>query len=168
LATAFISDLLDHVDRERRSERLVTVLQHGPEVAALDQPHVQVEQAIDLPVAVDRHHMRVVEPGRGLRFAPEPLLEGGVLGEMEWKHLERDNPVGFGVVGPVDLAHTAPADQLLQLIVPEWCRIHRLLLSSGCPRCVVEATSRLPAMSRRTVNITGPNPTRSAAGVRPR
>ena len=80
--------------------------------------------------------MRVVEPGRGLRFTPEPLLERGVLGEMVWQHLERDDAIGFGVVGPVDLAHTAPADQLLQLIVPEWCRIHRLLLGSGCPRCV--------------------------------
>ena len=57
------------------SERLLRVLQHGPEVAALDQPHVQIEPAIDFAVAVDRHHMRVVEPGRGLRFAPEPLLE---------------------------------------------------------------------------------------------
>jgi hypothetical protein len=54
--------------------------------------------------------MRVVEAGRGLRFAPEPPLERGVLGEMGWERLERDNSVGFGVVGPVDLAHTAPAD----------------------------------------------------------
>ena len=96
------------------------------EVAALDQPHVQVEQAVDLAVAVDRHHVRIVEPGRGLRFAPEPLLEDRVLGEMVRQHLERDDAIGLGVVGPVDLAHTAPADQLLQLIVPEWCRIHRL------------------------------------------
>ena len=41
-------DLLDHLDRERRHQRLVRVLEHGPEVAALDQPHVQIEPAIDL------------------------------------------------------------------------------------------------------------------------
>ena len=57
--------------------------------------------------------MRVVEPGRGLRFAAEPLLECRVLGQMVRQHLERDDAIGLGVVGPVDLAHTAPADQLL-------------------------------------------------------
>ena len=82
--------------------------------------------------------MRVVEPGRGLRLAPEPLLKRLVLGHVGRQHLERDDAVGLGVVGPIDLAHPAPADQLLQLIVPEWCRIHRVNSSAACPqrRCV--------------------------------
>src|SRR3569833_2493392 len=55
---------------------------------------------------------------------------------MRWQHLERHNAVGLGVVGPIALTHTASADQLLQLIVPEWRRIHRLLLGTSTPnRC---------------------------------
>jgi hypothetical protein len=73
-------DLLHHVHRKRRTGRLVTLLEDGAEVAALDQPHVQIEPAIDFAEAVDRHHMRLVEPGRGLRFTPEALLERAVVG----------------------------------------------------------------------------------------
>ena len=69
--------------------------------------------------------MRLVQPGRGLRFTPKPRLEGLVVGEIRRQHLQRDDSVGLGVVGPLDLAHSTAADQLVQLIVPEWCRIHR-------------------------------------------
>jgi hypothetical protein len=101
------------------------------------------------PKTVDRHHVRLVDPGRGLRFAPKPLLEGGVVGEIGRQDLERDNAVGLGVVGTPDLAHATAADQLLQLIVPEWCRIQRASSSAAGPRVAVsiEATSRLPGMS---------------------
>jgi len=75
-------------------------------------PHVQVEQAIDLAIAVDRDHMRVVSPAAACDSRRNRCWNVASLGEMVWQHLERDDPVGFGVVGPVDLAHTAPADQL--------------------------------------------------------
>ena len=118
-------DLLDHLHREILRQRLFRLAEHGPEVAALDQPHIQIEPAVDLAETVDRHHMWVVESGGGLRFAPEPRLERRVGRHGRRKHLERDYSVGPGVEGPVDLAHSPSAYQLLQLIVAEWCRIHR-------------------------------------------
>ena len=119
-------DLLDNRYRQRRFQRLAAVAEDRAEVATLDQPHVQVEAVVDLAEIVDRHNVRFVDARRGLRLAPEAMLEGDVLGQVRWQHLERDDAVGLGVVRPVNLAHSAPADQLLQLIVPEWCRIHRV------------------------------------------
>ena len=43
-----------------------------PQVAALDQHHVQVELPVDLPEVVHRHRMRVHESGREPRLPPEP------------------------------------------------------------------------------------------------
>jgi hypothetical protein len=117
--------LLDDRHHERRVERLVALAQHRAEVAAVDQPHVQVQPPVDLPESVDGHDVRIVHAGGGLRLAAEALLEGDVLGEMGRQHLHRDDAVCPGVEGLVDLAHPAPADQLLQLVVPEWSRFHR-------------------------------------------
>ena len=144
-------DLVDNRYGQRRIQRLAAIAEDRPEVLALDQPHVQVEAVLDLAETVDRHHMRFVDARRGLRLPPEPLLEGDVLGQMRGQHLQRDDAVGLGVVGQVDLAHSAAADQLLQLIVPEWCRIHRVYSSGAGPPADVsiEATSGLPKMSAR-------------------
>ena len=59
-------DLLDHRYRERGFQRLAAVAQDGPKIAALDQPHVQVEAVVDLAEAVDRHHVRFVDSRGGL------------------------------------------------------------------------------------------------------
>ena len=90
------------------------------------------------------------DPGRGLRFASEAL------------HLERDDAVG----GPVDLAHPAPADQLLQPIVPEWCRIHRTVNAMPGQSTYTAAKAGLVGLSRAlalevvgdgvTVNVVAP------------
>ncbi len=130
-----VGDLLDDRDGERRAERLLGLGEHRAQIAALDQPHVQIQPAVDLTEPVDRHHVRVVDARGGLRLAAEPRLERLVDGHVVRQHLERDDPVGLGVVGLVDLTHPALADQLLELIVPEWCRIHRLsprLRPVGC------------------------------------
>ena len=75
--------LLDHRDGEAPGPSGLSVSrQHRPEVATLDEPHVQVEPAVDLAVAVDGDDVRVVDPGGGLRFATEALLEDLVLGHV--------------------------------------------------------------------------------------
>ena len=48
------------------------------ETAASDQLHHVVMQPVLFADIEDGHDVRVVQPGRGLRFAPEPLLERGV------------------------------------------------------------------------------------------
>ena len=118
-------DLFGHLHAEFRIEWPVAVGENRAQVAALDQAHIQIEPVVDLAESVDRHHMRIVEPGRGLRLPPEPRLKGLVGRHVRGQHLDRHDPVGLGVVGPIDLAHPAAPDQLLQLIVPEWCRVHR-------------------------------------------
>lgn len=57
--------LLDEPDRGLRGERALAP-QHRGEVVALDQPHVEDELAVDLAVAVDRDHVRVVSPDASL------------------------------------------------------------------------------------------------------
>ena len=58
-------------------------------------------------------------PEAACDFATEPPLEDLVLGQLRRQHLERDDPIGLGVVGPVDLAHAAAAEQFEQLVMPE-------------------------------------------------
>ena len=82
--------------------------------------------------------MWVVESGGSLRFSAESRLERLVGRHIRRQHLESDYSVGSGVVGPVDLTHSPSAYQLLQLIVPEWCRIHRQLLGKRAPASRVD------------------------------
>ena len=44
------------------------------------------------------------------------------VGHGRRQDLERDDPVPAGVVGPVDLAHPAATDQLLEPVRPEQLR----------------------------------------------
>ena len=120
-----VGHLADHHDGERRAERLLGLLQHRAEIAAFDEPHVQIQPAVDLAVSVDGDDVGIVDARGHLRLAAEACLERLVLRHVMWQDLERDHTVGLGVVGLVDLTHPAPADQLPELIVPEWCRIHR-------------------------------------------
>ena len=83
------------------------------------------------------------------RDAAEALLEGGVLGEVMRQDLQRHDPVVLGVVGPVDLAHAAATYQLLQLIVPEWFRVHHVPLDSGPPHVAVSIEATSPCQGRQ-------------------
>ena len=82
------------------------------QVAALDEPHVHIQSALDFPIAVNGHHVRLVEPRRRPSLATEPLLKVLVLGKMRRKDLHRDDAVGVHVVGPPHLTHAAAAEQL--------------------------------------------------------
>ncbi len=112
-------NLFDHRDGALRVQPSAVVADVLQQVAALDQAHVDVESAVDLAVAVDRHHVRVVQTCRDACLAAESLLKLAVLGQMCGQHLERDDPVGAGVVGAIDLSHAAAAQQLTQFVLPE-------------------------------------------------
>jgi len=56
--------------------------QHGLQIAALDQPHIEVETAVDFAVVVDRNHMRAVQSCSRVGFAAKPPLKLLVVREM--------------------------------------------------------------------------------------
>ena len=117
-----LGHLLDNQHRPGRIQR--TVGQHLSQVAAVDQPHVDIEAAVDLAVIVDGDDVRVVQPGSGVRLPAEPLGEAGVLGQVRRKHLDRHDSVGRGVVGAPYFADAAAAQQLHQPVAPKRRPLH--------------------------------------------
>lgn len=67
-------DLAYQAHRARRIERPVTFEQRL-QIHAADQPHVDVNLAVDLPAAVDRQHMRLAQPARGTGLPEQALTE---------------------------------------------------------------------------------------------
>ena len=112
-------NLFDHRDRALRAEPFAVLGDVLGQVAALDQPHVDIQLSVDLAVIVDGHHVGVVEACRDACLAPEAFLELGVLGEMRGQHLEGNDPVGAGVVGAEDLSHPASPQHIQQLVMAE-------------------------------------------------
>lgn len=94
----------------------------GDEVAeqiALDQLHDEVEVLAVFAEIVDDRHSRVVKPGGGAGFPPEPfdrdlslVLRDLLLAE----ELDRHRPVESLVVACPDLAHSAASDRIRQLV----------------------------------------------------
>ncbi len=105
-----LRDLFQHRHRVRRAHRAVGGEQ-GADVTSLDQPHVQVEPAVDLAVGVDRDHVRLAETSGRVRLAleavPELIIGGQVLGQQ----FEGYDAVVAGVVRAEDLPHPTPRDQ---------------------------------------------------------
>ena len=89
------------------------------EVAAGDVAHRDVELALVLAGVVDRDDVRMVERGGELRLAQEALSEAPVLGQLRCEQLEGDLAVERKVVGPVDDAHPAAAEQRLDPVAEE-------------------------------------------------
>jgi hypothetical protein len=118
-----VGHLGDHVDRAVWWQRAV-LGQRRAQVGALDQPHVQVEAAVDVTVVVNGHDVRFAQPRGLLALAAEPLVELGVGGELGAKALERDGALVDGVEGAMNLAHPAASDQLLQAVRPEQFLVH--------------------------------------------
>ena len=100
------------------------------QVAALDQPHVDVEAAVDFAVVMDRDDVRAVQSCRGVGFAAESPLKVLVLRQIRGQHLDGDDAVGVGVMGAPHLAHAAAAQQLDQAVTPERRALHRLTIRS--------------------------------------
>ncbi len=104
-------------DRLRRLERAVP--QPLLEVASLDVAHRDEEQLAELAGLVDRDDVRVVDRGRELRLAQEAVAERFVLGEVGGEELERDVALQALVLGQVDDAHAAAAEQGLDAVPGE-------------------------------------------------
>ena len=103
-------DLADDPDRPFRRHRTVAG-EYTREVGAVDQPHVDVEPAVDLAVGVNGNDVRIVQPPGGVGLPVHPLPERGVTGVRPGDQLERDRPVLVDVVRGVHLAKPAPAQQ---------------------------------------------------------
>lgn len=112
-------NLFDHRHRTIRAQPSAVFGDVAGQVATLDEPHVDVEPAVDLAVAVDGHHVRVVEAGRYACLPAEAALKVFVLGQMRRKDFEGNHPIGGGVVGTVDASHAAAAQQPLYPVVTE-------------------------------------------------
>ncbi len=79
---------------------------------ALDVGHRQVRDAIDLADVMNAADMGMVECCRRARLREEPLpnVRVGIL--IELRDLQRDGAVKLGIVGEVNAAHAALAQEL--------------------------------------------------------
>ena len=116
---------MDEVVRVRRVERARHLLEDrdGPvelelplgdqllEVAAADVAHGDVDDAVLLARVVDRDDARVVERCDHLRLLDEALAEVAVAAEVVGERLDRRLAAEDRVLGVVDEAHAAAAEQ---------------------------------------------------------
>jgi hypothetical protein len=65
---------------------------------------------------VDGHDRRVVQARRRLRFATEPIEEGGIAGKIGSQQLDRHISAETPIAPAMDLGHTAIADELTELV----------------------------------------------------
>ena len=68
---------------------------------------------------VHRNHVRVLDPRCHLRLAEEPLPERVIGAQLRGEHLERHGRTEARVLGSVNDAHPAAADDRLDQIVAE-------------------------------------------------
>ena len=113
-----------------RSGVIAPGLQHLRQVGALDEAHVDVEQAVDLAVVVDRDDVRFAQLGRQRGLPLEPRAELAVLRHLPREPLEGDDAVAALVPRTEHLAHSAAADQALEPVVTEPFGDHRLVRTS--------------------------------------
>ena len=98
---------------------------HGPigeaarQVDAVDVAHRQVGRAVELAGLVDRDDVGVVDRGREVGLAVEPRAEVGVVGQLVGQQLERHLAPQFALLGEVDDAHAAAAEDPLDAVRPE-------------------------------------------------
>ncbi len=106
---------------DRFVERQVAASEPLGQALALEILHHQVLGAVLVADVVQRADVRVAQARDRLRLALEPRPDRLVGGEAIRQHLDRDEPVEPRVEGTVDLAHSAGAHQLLDLVRSEPC-----------------------------------------------
>ena len=87
--------------------RLEQLLEVGP----LDVAHRDVDEAAEVAGVVDRDDVRVVDRGDRLRLADEPFAELLAAAEVGREGLQRRLALEQLVLGLVDEAHAAAAEQ---------------------------------------------------------
>ena len=113
-----LADLGEERDGSRRIERALG-LQQGAEICALDVAHGDVEDAPRLPRVVDRDDVWMVDRRSQPRLAMEALAEALVLRQLRSKQLEGDLALEREILGEVDDAHAAPADDRVEAVAGE-------------------------------------------------
>ena len=108
-------DLSDQRDRPRGLQPAVAA-KHRAEIAALDEPHRDVDVPVRLAGGVDRDHVRMVDARGQLRFAQDAVARGLVVHEPRREHLQCDGSCQMAVDGAEDLAHATAPDQALERV----------------------------------------------------
>ena len=141
------------ISAARRGLEPAVALDLVGQVEAGDEPHVDVETAVDGAEVVDRDDVRRREAGGGARLAPEALLVVAVVGEPAVQALDGDGALAGGVERAVHLAHPAAPDALLETVGPEHLhrvaggrrgRVARGLGAHGALSCVGESRETIP------------------------
>ena len=89
------------------------------QVSPFDVAHADKEEAVDRPSLVDRDDVRMVDRRGQLGLTEEAVAERVVLGEIDGQELQRDPPLEPQVLGEVDHAHAAQAEQRLDPVAGE-------------------------------------------------
>ena len=106
-------------ERERPGGRHRALLaDHVAQRVPGDQLHGEVDGAVLLALVVDRHHVRVREPGGGPGLADEPGRELLVVAHPRVHDLDRDRAVQADVGGLVDAGHAAAGDARADAVPP--------------------------------------------------
>ena len=89
------------------------------EIEPLDVPHRDEEVLLGLAGLIDRDHVGVIDGGRGLPLALEPLPEGAVAREVGGNQLERHRAPEGDLGRSIDNAHAATAGFRLDAVTGE-------------------------------------------------
>ena len=150
--------LREDADRVRRVQ--TAALQALLQVTPLDVAHGDEEDVLGRPSLVDRDDVRMVDRRGQLRLAQEAVTERFVLGEAGSQQLERNLPLEPQILGQVDDAHAAPAQQRLDPVAGELgadprvvAHLHVRILAFGV--CRNDTTTRESFSNRRFSAVSG-------------
>ena len=110
-----LRDLLEKRNRAARLERAFR-REQLPEVGALDVAHREEEGTVVFPRTEDRDDVRMVERRGDTRLVQEALPESVALRELGSDHLQRHPTPEAELLGAIDRAHSASADEPFDLV----------------------------------------------------
>ncbi len=73
--------------------------------------HGEVRRPLEAPDVIDVHHVGVLQPGLGARLQHQPLDQVGAAAQLGPQDLDGHRPLQAEIVGQVDRAHPALAQQ---------------------------------------------------------
>jgi hypothetical protein len=113
-----VRDLAADREGTGRVERVFRA-QEPSQIRSGDEAHREVEATGDVTGVVDRHDVWMLERNGELCLPGEAFAEAFVECQLGRDELQRHSPLQAQVVGPVDDAHPAAADLLLDAIADE-------------------------------------------------
>ena len=106
-------------DDAGRLEGQGTAIDHAAQVRPRHEAHGEVEHALLLAAAMDRHDVRVLEGGRQARLGPEARRRVVVLHPLGRDQLQRHGPIQIDVHRLVDDAHAPAIEQSVDPVAGE-------------------------------------------------